>query len=57
LPTVSQLVRVGGEKLRSKTDSPALHGSPQTSWASCVRVFTVDPEEAQLGLRKVARVG
>jgi small subunit ribosomal protein S12 len=40
VPTVSQLVRVGREKLRSKTDSPALQGSPQKRGV-CVKVARV----------------
>ena len=55
MPTVSQLVRVGRQKLRSKTDSPALHGSPQRRGV-CVRVFTSTPKKPNSALRKVARV-
>jgi len=55
LPTVSQLVRVGRQKLRSKTDSPALHGSPQRRGV-CVRVFTSTPKKPNSALRKVCRV-
>ena len=55
MPTVSQLVRVGREKLRSKTDSPALQGSPQKRGV-CVRVFTSTPKKPNSALRKVARV-
>jgi small subunit ribosomal protein S12 len=55
LPTVSQLVRVGRAKLRSKTDSPALQGSPQKRGV-CVRVFTSTPKKPNSALRKVARV-
>ena len=55
MPTVSQLVRVGREKLKSKTDSPALQGSPQKRGV-CVRVFTSTPKKPNSALRKVARV-
>ena len=55
MPTVSQLVRVGREKLKSKTDSPALQGSPQRRGV-CVRVFTSTPKKPNSALRKVARV-
>jgi len=55
LPTVSQLVRIGREKLKSKTDSPALQGSPQKRGV-CVRVFTSTPKKPNSALRKVARV-
>ena len=55
MPTVSQLVRVGREKLRHKTDSPALQSSPQKRGV-CVRVFTSTPKKPNSALRKVARV-
>ena len=55
MPTVNQLVRVGREKLRTKTDSPALQGSPQRRGV-CVRVFTSTPKKPNSALRKVARV-
>jgi small subunit ribosomal protein S12 len=55
VPTVNQLVRVGRSKLRSKTDSPALQGSPQKRGV-CVRVFTSTPKKPNSALRKVARV-
>ena len=41
--------------LRSKTDSPALQGSPQKRGV-CVRVFTSTPKKPNSALRKVARV-
>ena len=55
MPTVSQLVRVGRKKLVSKTDSPALQGSPQKRGV-CVRVFTSTPKKPNSALRKVAKV-
>ena len=55
MPTVNQLVRVGRSRLRSKTDSPALQGSPQKRGV-CVRVFTSTPKKPNSALRKVARV-
>ena len=55
MPTVSQLVRICREKLKSKTDSPALQGSPQKRGV-CVRVFTSTPKKPNSALRKVARV-
>ena len=55
MPTVSQLVRIGREKLKAKTDSPALQGSPQKRGV-CVRVFTSTPKKPNSALRKVARV-
>ena len=55
MPTVSQLVREGRKKLRYRTDSPALQGSPQKRGV-CVRVFTSTPKKPNSALRKVARV-
>jgi len=53
VPTVSQLVRIGRTKLRTKTDSPALVSSPQKRGV-CVRVFTSTPKKPNSALRKVA---
>ena len=55
MPTVNQLVRQGRKRLKSKTDSPALQGSPQKRGV-CVRVFTSTPKKPNSALRKVARV-
>ncbi len=55
MPTVSQLVRFGRRRLKAKTDSPALQGSPQKRGV-CVRVFTSTPKKPNSALRKVARV-
>src|SRR5512138_2801785 len=55
VPTVNQLVRDGRKKLRYRTDSPALQGSPQKRGV-CVRVFTSTPKKPNSALRKVARV-
>jgi len=55
LPTVSQLIRSGRTKLKSKTASPALQESPQRRGV-CVRVFTTTPKKPNSALRKVARV-
>ena len=55
MPTISQLVRKGRKKLSSKTDSPALQGSPQKRGV-CVRVFISTPKKPNSALRKVARV-
>ena len=55
MPTVSQLVRVGRTKLRSKTDSPALQGSPQKRGV-CTQVRTQTPKKPNSALRKIARV-
>jgi small subunit ribosomal protein S12 len=48
-------VRAGREKLRSKTDSPALQGCPQRRGV-CIRVFISTPKKPNSALRKVARV-
>jgi len=55
LPTISQLVRKGREKIRAKTKSPALQECPQRRGV-CVRVFTQTPKKPNSALRKVARV-
>ncbi len=55
MPTISQLVRKGRQKLSSKTDSPALQGCPQKRGV-CVRVFISTPKKPNSALRKVARV-
>jgi small subunit ribosomal protein S12 len=55
VPTISQLVRKGREKVRSKTDSPALRNCPQKRGV-CVRVYTTTPKKPNSALRKVARV-
>ena len=55
MPTISQLVRHGRNKIVSKTKSPALQNSPQKRGV-CVRVFTQTPKKPNSALRKVARV-
>jgi len=55
VPTISQLVRKGREKVAWKTKSPALQNSPQKRGV-CVRVFTQTPKKPNSALRKVARV-
>jgi small subunit ribosomal protein S12 len=55
VPTISQLVRKGREKVQFKTKSPALQDSPQKRGV-CVRVFTQTPKKPNSALRKVARV-
>jgi small subunit ribosomal protein S12 len=55
MPTINQLVRKGREDKVEKTKTPALKGSPQRRGV-CTRVYTTDAEEAELALRKVARV-
>jgi small subunit ribosomal protein S12 len=55
LPTFNQLVRVGRNKPRYKTSSPALQSCPQKRGV-CVRVYTSTPKKPNSALRKVARV-
>ena len=55
MPTISQLVRHGRERVLSKTKSPALQSCPQKRGV-CVRVFTQTPKKPNSALRKVARV-
>jgi small subunit ribosomal protein S12 len=55
VPTISQLIRKGRKRIRSKTDSPALRSCPQRRGV-CVRVYTTTPKKPNSALRKVARV-
>lgn len=55
MPTINQLVRQGRKKKASKTNTPALKGSPQKRGV-CVRVYTTTPKKPNSALRKVARV-
>jgi len=55
VPTISQLVRKGRDKIVFKTKSPALQDNPQKRGV-CVRVFTQTPKKPNSALRKVARV-
>ncbi|WP_163339986.1 30S ribosomal protein S12 [Desulfopila sp. IMCC35008] len=55
MPTINQLVRRGRKKSVTKTNTPALKGSPQKRGV-CVRVYTTTPKKPNSALRKVARV-
>lgn len=55
MPTVSQLVRLGRHRLRSKSKSPALGRSPQKRGV-CIQVKTTTPKKPNSALRKIARV-
>lgn len=55
MPTFNQLVRHGRKRIRLKTKSPALQGSPQRKGV-CTRVYTSTPKKPNSALRKVARV-
>jgi small subunit ribosomal protein S12 len=55
MPTISQLIRKGRRKVRTRTSSPALQRNPQKRGV-CVRVYTTTPKKPNSALRKVARV-
>ncbi|MBI5184187.1 MAG: 30S ribosomal protein S12 [Nitrospinae bacterium] len=55
MPTLSQLVRLGRQKVERKTSSPALRECPQKRGV-CLRVYTSTPKKPNSALRKVARV-
>lgn len=55
MPTINQLIRIGRQRKKSKTKSPALTGCPQRRGV-CTRVSTVTPKKPNSALRKVARV-
>ena len=55
MPTINQLVRKGRKRIKKKTNTPALKGSPQKRGV-CRRVYTSTPKKPNSALRKVARV-
>ena len=55
MPTINQLVRMGRERVKRKTNTPALKSSPQKRGV-CTRVYTTTPKKPNSALRKVARV-
>ena len=55
MATVNQLVRKPRKRKVTKTDVPALKGSPQRRGV-CTRVYTSTPKKPNSALRKVARV-
>ncbi|HDM37844.1 MAG TPA: 30S ribosomal protein S12 [Candidatus Omnitrophica bacterium] len=55
MPTINQLIRKGRKKIKKKTKSPALGGSPQKRGV-CLQVKTQTPKKPNSALRKVARV-
>jgi small subunit ribosomal protein S12 len=55
MPTISQLVRQGRQRVVDKTSAPALQRSPQKRGV-CIRVYTSTPKKPNSALRKVARV-
>ena len=55
MATVNQLVRKPRKRRISKTDVPALKGSPQRRGV-CTRVYTTTPKKPISALRKVCKV-
>ena len=55
VPTINQLVRKGRERVRKKSNTPALKQCPQKRGV-CTRVYTTTPKKPNSALRKVARV-
>lgn len=55
MPTISQLVRKGRQKVKEKSASPHLQRCPQKRGV-CTRVYTQTPKKPNSALRKVARV-
>lgn len=55
MPTINQLVKNGRERVKKKTNTPALKGAPQKRGV-CTRVYTSTPKKPNSALRKVARV-
>lgn len=55
MPTISQLVKNGREKVEYKSNSPALKNNPQKRGV-CTAVRTTTPKKPNSALRKIARV-
>lgn len=55
MPTISQLVRKGRQKVEKKSGAPALKGQPQKRGV-CLSVKTMSPKKPNSALRKIARV-
>lgn len=55
MPTISQLVRKGRQKVTKKPKAPALKGTPQKRGV-CLVVQTRSPKKPNSALRKIARV-
>ncbi|MGB9773657.1 MAG: 30S ribosomal protein S12 [Bacteroidota bacterium] len=55
MPTINQLVRLGRQRVATKSKAPALQGNPQKRGV-CTRVYTTTPKKPNSALRKVARV-
>jgi small subunit ribosomal protein S12 len=55
MPTINQLIRLGRERVLTKSKSPALESAPQKKGV-CLQVKTQTPKKPNSALRKVARV-
>ncbi len=55
MATINQLVRRGRTDVVSKSDVPALKGSPQRRGV-CTRVYTTTPKKPNSAMRKVCKV-
>ena len=55
MPTINQLVRNGRNKIRYKSKSPALDGSPFRRGV-CIQVMTRTPKKPNSAMRKVAKI-
>lgn len=55
MPTINQLIRLGRERFKKKSKSPALKSCPQRRGV-CLQVKTQTPKKPNSALRKVARV-
>ena len=55
MPTINQLIRIGREKLKTHSKSPALMNCPERRGV-CTRVSTTTPKKPNSALRKIARV-
>ncbi|MBT8363424.1 MAG: 30S ribosomal protein S12 [Deltaproteobacteria bacterium] len=55
MPTINQLIRKGRQRIKKKTNTPALKSAPQKRGV-CTRVYTSTPKKPNSALRKVARV-
>ena len=55
MPTISQLIRLGRSKKRSRPKAPALQACPQKRGV-CTQVKTTTPKKPNSALRKIARI-
>ena len=55
MATVNQLIKKPRKSKKTKSDVPALNGSPQKRGV-CTRVYTTTPKKPNSAMRKVAKV-